>query len=58
MGVHSNAGFMAQTVDGVILGMKTILEHPDGMAMSDHKVMPLPWRDNLFKLNRKLKIGW
>ena len=49
---------MAQTVDGVVLGMKTILENPESMAMSDHKVMPLPWRDSLFKLNRKLKIGW
>ena len=49
---------MAQTVDGVVLGMQTILENPESMAMSDHKVMPLPWRDNLLKFNRKLRIGW
>ena len=58
MGVHSNAGFIAQTVDGVMLGMKTILENPEDMARFDHKVIPLPWRENLFKVNRKLKIGW
>ena len=49
---------MAKTVDGVILGMKTILEDPDDIALSDHKVVPLPWRDSLFKAQRKLKIGW
>ena len=49
---------MAQHVDGVALGMKALLENPDKMSMLDHKVVPLPWRDNIFNLKRKLKIGW
>ena len=49
---------MAQTVDGVTLGMKCILESPEEMAAFDHKVVPLPWREKVFKLDRKLKIGW
>ena len=49
---------MAQTVDGVTLGMKCILESPEVMSALDHKVIPLPWRENVFKPERKLKIGW
>ena len=58
IGANSNAGFMAQQVDGVALGMKAILETPEKMSNLDHKVVPLPWRENLFDLKRKLKIGW
>ena len=49
---------MAQTVDGVTLGMQSLLEHPETMSALDHKVVPLPWRKELFDTNRKLKIGW
>ena len=58
IGANSNAGFMAQHVDGVVLGMKALLEDPEKMSLLDHKVVPLPWRDNIFNLERKLKIGW
>ena len=58
VGVYSNAGFMSQDVDGVILGMKSLLDNPDKMAIFDHKVSPIPWRDHLFSPKRKLKIGW
>jgi hypothetical protein len=36
---------MSSSVDGVILGMKTILEDPLRMAELDFKVAPVPWRD-------------
>ena len=49
---------MAQTVDGVTLGMKSILENPEIMSALDHEVVPLPWREKLFKPNKKLTIGW
>jgi hypothetical protein len=49
---------MSQDVDGVILGMKSLLDNPDKMAIFDHKVSPIPWRDHLFSPKRKLKIGW
>jgi len=49
---------MSQTVDGVTLGMKCILENPEKMSALDHKVVPLPWRENKFQPGRKLKIGW
>ena len=58
IGANSNAGFMSPTVDGVTLGMQCILENPEKMSALDHKVIPLPWRKNLFKPERKLKIGW
>ena len=58
MGVNSNAGFMAQTVDGVVLGMKSMLEDAERMSALDSKVAPVPWRESLFKPNRKLRIGW
>ena len=58
IGIYSNTGFMSSSVDGVILGMKTILEDPLRMAKLDFKVVPLPWRDQLFTPKRKLKIGW
>jgi hypothetical protein len=45
IGVCSNTGFMSSSVDGVILGMKTILEDPLRMAELDFKVAPVPWRD-------------
>ena len=58
LGVHSNSGFMAQTVDGIMLGMKSILEDSEEMSRLDPKVAPVPWREKLFSPNRKLKIGW
>jgi len=58
VGIYSNTGFMSSSVDGVILGMKTVLEDPLKMAKLDFKVAPVPWREQLFKPDRKLKIGW
>ena len=49
---------MAQSIDGVVLGMKTLLEDPEKMSILDHKVVPLPWREDLFRPKRKLRIGW
>jgi hypothetical protein len=49
---------MSSSVDGVILGMRSILEDPLRMAEIDFKAVPLPWREQLFQPNRKLKIGW
>ena len=37
IGIYSNTGFMSSSVDGVILGMKTILEDPLRMAKLDFK---------------------
>ena len=58
VGVHSNAGFMCKSVDGVILGMRLLLEDPYKMSEADHGVVPLKWRPELFNPGRKLKIGW
>ena len=59
IGVQSNAGFMSQKVEGVIVGMKSLLEK-DVQEMSDidYKVHPIPWNENLFQPQKKrLKIG-
>ena len=58
IGIHSNTGFMSRSVDGVILGMKSILQDPIRMAKMDFMTVPLQWREELFTPNRKLKIGW
>ena len=58
IGIYSNTGFMSSSVDGVILGMKSILQDPLRMAKLDYMTVPLPWREELFTPNRKLKIGW
>ena len=58
IGANSNAGYMAQHIDGVVLGMKALLEDPEKMSILDHKVIPLPWREDLFSPKRKLRIGW
>jgi len=60
IGVQSNAGFMSQKVEGVIVGMKSLLEK-DVQEMSDidYKVHPIPWNENLFQPQKKrLKIGY
>ena len=58
MGVASNAGFMCKTVDGVILGMKALLQNTAPLQELDHSVVPIPWRDDLYLSKKKLKIGW
>ena len=59
VGVHSNPGFMAKNVDGVIIGMKACLEDPESMTYLDYKVAPVPWNERLFKPPKKrLKIGY
>ena len=57
-GITSNAGFMCKTVDGIVLGMKSLLEHPFLMSDLDSSVSPIKWRGDLFNPIRKLKIGW
>ena len=50
---------MSQNVDGVIIGMKSLLEK-DVQEMSDidYKVHPIPWNESLFRPQKKrLKIG-
>ena len=50
---------MSQKVEGVIVGMKSLLEK-DVQEMSDidYKVYPIPWNENLFQPQKKrLKIG-
>jgi hypothetical protein len=49
---------MSSSVDGVVLGMKSILEDPARLNSLDFRAVPLPWRDQLFNPGRKLKIGW
>ena len=58
VGVGSNAGFMCRTVDGLVLGMRALLENVDKMADIDHSVVPLAWRQQQFDPERKLRIGW
>ena len=58
MGISSNAGFMCKSVDGVILGMKTMLENPMILQDIDHSIVPIPWRDEMYNPSKKLKIGW
>ena len=49
---------MCKTVDGIILGMKTLLQNPSQLYKFDHSVVPIPWRHELYSPNRKLRIGW
>jgi hypothetical protein len=49
---------MSSSVDGVILGMRSVLENSDRMAELDEQVCPIPWRKNLFDADKKMKIGW
>lgn len=56
--IPSVNGFMSPFVDGVIIGMKSVLENSDRMAELDHNVYPVPWRKDLFEADRKLTIGW
>ena len=51
-GVSSNAGFMCQKVEGVVLGMRALLEDADRMAERDFSVVPLNWRSDLFDTPR------
>jgi len=48
--IGSNAGFMCRSVDGVVLGMKTMLDDAFRMADRDHSVVPINWRQDLFTL--------
>ena len=59
VGVQSNPGFMARRVEGVIIGMKTLLEAPEIMSNLDYKVAPVPWNERLFSpAKKRLKIGY
>jgi len=58
VGINSNTGFMSSSVDGVVLGMTSLLDDPIRMAKLDYKSVPLPWREELFRPKRKLRIGW
>ena len=49
---------MSKTVDGIILGMKVILEDPSKLAKEDNEVVPIPWNNKLFVPERKYRIGW
>ena len=58
MGVQSNAGFMSKDVNGVLTGMKVLLQDPLKMSMADHTVAPIEWSEARFSRKRKLRIGW
>ena len=49
---------MCKSVDGVTLGMKSLLQNPNQLQELDHSVVPIPWRNELYNPKRKLKIGW
>lgn len=51
-------GFLGRSVDGVLLGTRSVLENADGAAALDEQVCPVPWRPRLFEGKEKLKIGW
>ena len=57
-GIHSTAGIMSTTSDGIILAMKALLEDPWKMALKDFKVAPVPWNEKVYNPKRKLRIGW
>ena len=60
LGIESNPGFMAPTVDGVVLGMRSFLHEADRLNQVDPAVAPLPWRDALYRqpTEKRLRIGW
>ena len=49
---------MSKSVDGVIIGMKTILQNPMMIQDIDHSIVPIPWREEMYNPPKKLKIGW
>ena len=57
-GVYSVNGFLASSVDGLEVAMRALLNNADKMARDDWRVAPLPWREDLFSRERKLKVGW
>ena len=57
-GIKSNAGFMCQTVEGVVIGMRAMLTDPWKMAKLDFTVHPLPWDEAEFSSQKKLTVGW
>lgn len=58
MGVYGTSGFMSKSVEGLVLGMKALLQNPQEMSRQDWRVAPVPWREEVFGMTRKLKIGW
>ena len=57
-GIYSVAGFMAPTVAGIEIGMRSLLEDAGKMSRRDWRVVPLNWNQKLYKPERKLKIGY
>ena len=58
VGVGSHAGFMSKTVDGLVLGMRALLENTEVMAAIDHTVVPIVWRQDVFTNKKRLRVGW
>jgi len=56
--ISSVAGFMSSSVYGVKLGMELCINNSRRMNMEDHRVAPIQWQNDLYKLGRKLRIGW
>ena len=57
-GIYSVNGFLASSVDGLEVAMRALLNDADKMAQDDWRVAPLPWREELFTREGKLKVGW
>ena len=58
IGINSNPGLMARTVEPVRLGYELLLRNPEAMARNDYKVAPIPWNRELASTDRKLTFGW
>jgi len=57
-GIYSVAGFMSQSVAGLEVGMRALLQESAKMSALDWRVAPVDWNDNLFRPGRKLKIAY
>lgn len=57
-GIYSVAGFMSSSVEGVVLGTRTLLESSRKMSRLDWRVAPVPWQEDLYRPGRKLRVGW
>lgn len=50
---------MSNSVDGLSVTMRALLEHPKLMARSDPSVVPLQWDElAMLRARRGLRIGW
>ena len=59
VGLHNTMGFMARSAHGIEdLARQLLAERSVASVTDDPRFVPLPWREEVAKAGKKLKIGW